>query len=373
MWFGKPLEGTSVHQRWFLGLLYLSLVVFLWVLSSFLVNDLFESGVYRKPYFITYINTACFSFYLIPHLTSKRLVYNLIREIRYNGDKSKQRKKPFLLEENLTEDEYQHVNMDTEERLEVRIGYYETFILSLQFMLLWVLANLATNASLSYTSVASQTILSSTSSVFTLVIGYLFSIERVNYFKVMGLMLSLGGIVVINEFDSSSVHHSKIAVICGNTLALSGAFIYGVYTTLLKLKTVDKNTGLERNLDTSVFFGLVGLLNLLLFCPFMIIFHFTGIESFELPPSFNIATKLAINAMITFFSDFCWCKAILLTSALTATVGLSMTIPLALICSWFVKGFYFDFWYFLGAMLITASFFMINNEEKQDFINDRLD
>ena len=373
MRFGKPLEGTSIRRRWFLGLLYLSLVVFLWVLSSFLVKDLFESGVYKKPYFITYINTACFSLYLIPHLTSKALVDNLIREIRHRGNKLTQRKRRSLVDDNSTEDEYQHSNIDNEEGQELKISYHETFILSLQFMLLWMLANLATNASLSYTSVASQTILSSTSSVFTLIIGYLFSIESVNYFKIMGLILSFLGIVIIKEFDSSDeVYHSTLSVICGNILALTGAFIYGIYTTLLKLKTTYKNTWIERNLDTSVFFGLVGLLNLLLFWPFMIFFHFTGIERFELPQTRNIAIKLVINVMITFFSDFCWCKAILLTSPLTATVGLSMSIPLALVCSWFVKGFYFDFWYFFGAVLITTSFFMISKEEKQDFDNDRL-
>lgn len=44
------------------------------------------------------------------------------------------------------------------------INIYETAKLSLQFIVLWFSANLVTNASLSYTSVASQTILSSTSS-----------------------------------------------------------------------------------------------------------------------------------------------------------------------------------------------------------------
>ena len=43
-----------------------------WVLSSYLVNILFENNLYRKPFFITYINTACFSFYLIPQLDTVR-------------------------------------------------------------------------------------------------------------------------------------------------------------------------------------------------------------------------------------------------------------------------------------------------------------
>ena len=46
------------------------------------------------------------------------------------------------------------------------INIYETAKLSLQFIVLWFSANLVTNASLSYTSVASQTILSSTSSFY---------------------------------------------------------------------------------------------------------------------------------------------------------------------------------------------------------------
>ena len=83
------------------------------------------------------------------------------------------------------------------------INIYETAKLSLQFIVLWFSANLVTNASLSYTSVASQTILSSTSSFFTLIIGYLVSIEKINQNKILGILLSFAGVLIVTKADAT--------------------------------------------------------------------------------------------------------------------------------------------------------------------------
>ena len=70
----RPESQLLATQKWALGLLNLSMVIVFWVGSSFLVNDLFESNVYRKPFFITWINTSCFVFYLIPYLKHNKII-----------------------------------------------------------------------------------------------------------------------------------------------------------------------------------------------------------------------------------------------------------------------------------------------------------
>ena len=65
----------------------------------------------------------------------------------------------------------------------------ETIKLSLAFCFLWFLANYTTNASLAYTSVASSTILSSMSGLFTLGIGALFGVEKLSSSKVISVCL----------------------------------------------------------------------------------------------------------------------------------------------------------------------------------------
>ncbi|KAI3406185.2 hypothetical protein KGF56_001027 [Candida oxycetoniae] len=256
------------------------------------------------------------------------------------------------------------------------VNIYETFRLSLQFIILWFSANLVTNASLSYTSVASQTILSSTSSFFTLIIGYLVSIEQINQNKIVGILLSFAGVLIVTKVDTAEdnpnngQNTSILLILWGNLLAIIGAVIYGIYTILLKFKITIPNSHKEKNLNTHLFFGFVGLVCLLGFWPILIILHFTGVEKFSLPQSSSMAQLLVSNAAITFISDFCWCNAVLLTSPLTVTVGLSMTIPLALIGDWVFKGFQINFIYVFGAAIVTIGFLIINKEEEQDFIED---
>ncbi|KSA00098.1 uncharacterized protein AC631_04140 [Debaryomyces fabryi] len=253
------------------------------------------------------------------------------------------------------------------------IGIYESVKLSLQFIMLWFSANLVTNSSLSYTSVASQTILSSTSSFFTLIIGFLYSIEKINQNKIVGILLSFTGVLIITKIDTSSSNpsDSNAVILAGNLLALLGALIYGLYTILLKFKIMIKNSTRERNLDTHLFFGFVGIFNTLLLWPILILLHFTDIEKFELPSNNRTISLLLANALITFISDFCWCKAVLLTSPLTVTVGLSMTIPLAMVGDWVLKGFSVNWWYLFGAFIVTVGFLIINKDEKEDFVSNR--
>lgn len=393
--FKKDNELTG-GQKWAVGLMNLLSVVIFWVASSFLVSDIFESEIYRKPFLITYLNTACFSFYLIPYLKYEGMGLNeFIKLVRheYNARKFQFKGATTDIETNIYgsgsdegvgEDSditnegsgSDHVTeLGIRNQQELKMGILETVLLSFQFCALWFTANLVTNASLSYTSVASQTILSSTSSFFTLLVGFLYSIERVTKHKIYGVVLCFSGVLIVTKIDSSSSNPttSNLLVFFGNMLALSGALVYGVYTILLKVKTIIKNSTLERELNTHLFFAFVGLFCLCLLWPVLLILHFTGIETLIIPKDPHILTLLFINMFITFISDFCWCKAVILTSPLTVTVGLSMTIPLAMVGDWLIKGFSLNWIYITGAAIVTIGFLIINNDEREDFSRNRVD
>lgn len=191
----------------------------------------------------------------------------------------------------------------------------------------------------------------------------------------MGILLSFTGVIIVTKIDSSadnpnSNDKSTLMIFYGNALALSGALIYGIYTILLKQRITIKNSRRERELNTHLFFGFVGIFCLVFLWPVLIILHYTGYETFELPPTRTIAWILFINALVTFISDFCWCKAVLLTSPLTVTVGLSMTIPLAMVGDWLLKGFTVNIWYIFGAAIVTIGFWIINKDEEEDFVRD---
>lgn len=81
----------------------------------------------------------------------------------------------------------------------------------------------------------------------------------------------------------------------GDSLALLSALAYAAYVLLLKVRI--KN---EARVSMTLFFGFVGMFNILLFWPFGILLHFLGVETFEWPHGRDLVAGLLFNAAITF-------------------------------------------------------------------------
>jgi len=63
---------------------------------------------------------------------------------------------------------------------------------------------------------------------------------------------------------------------------------------------------------------------------------------------------------ITFISDYLWILAMLMTSPLIVTMGLSLSIPLALLGDFLFKGHLKGLIYWLGAILVLIGFSVVN-------------
>lgn len=171
-----------------------------------------------------------------------------------------------------------------------KMSFGDTAFLSLEFCMLWFLANYFASACLEYTSVASVTILTSTSSVWTLVFCALFRVEAFSLRKLFGVMGSLIGIILISTVDltgnsdehrGSFPHKTTGQIAIGDSMALISAVVYGMYVTVMKRRVGD-----EDKVDMRLFFGLVGVFNLIFLWPLFFVFHWTGIEPVSL--MFNI-------------------------------------------------------------------------------------
>jgi len=237
----------------------------------------------------------------------------------------------------------------------------ETFRLSAIFSFIWFLSNYFQNASLSLTNVSSSTILSSTSGLFTLLFGVLARTESFNYIKFAGVLISLFGVIFVSKADHGATDDIGNSPILGDILSLCGSILYGLYTVLLKKKIPN-----EDKVDTMLFFGFVGLINTFFLLPLFPFFHFTGIESFDFSDfDSNIWKILLVNAFIgSFISDCLWLYAVLLTSAVIVTVGISLTIPFALIGDIFFKGADANISHFIGAALVILGFLCVNLEKQ---------
>ncbi|KAI8374741.1 uncharacterized protein BYT42DRAFT_615869 [Radiomyces spectabilis] len=349
---------TAQHQprrRYLGGVLALIAVVFIWVASSFAMNSIFGEQEYNKPFLVTYLNTATFSFYLLSLFS--------VNKKSLSGEYTKintQSSQPNTTVTDLSANESQlscHHKLSTT----------ETVKLSFAFCILWFFANYTTNASLAYTSVASSTILASMSGLFTLGIGAIFKVEKLNTVKVLSVVISFAGVILVSYSDqlrkvpfdgdtAATAATNAPAPLIGDILALLGAIFYGCYTTMLKLKIGD-----EDRINMPLFFGFVGLFNLLLLWPAFPLLDWLGIETFQLPYSPTLWAMVLLNAFIgTFLSDYLWLLAMLMTSPLVVTLGISLTIPLALLGDVVFKGFIPSFQYAAGAILVVAGFFAVN-------------
>lgn len=209
-----------------------------------------------------------------------------------------------------------------------KLGFRETAVLSLEFCILWFLANYLSSACLQYTSVASVTILTSTSSVWTLVFGAIFGVEMFSMRKLIGVLASLTGVALISMVDLSGKsdenrgsfpHKTPGQIALGDTMAFMSAVLYGIYVTVMK-----RRVGNEDKVNMQLFFGLVGVFNLSLLWPLFFVLHWTEMESvriasptlyswnelartdpsliqFELPPTSQIWTIIIVSHMLFAF------------------------------------------------------------------------
>ncbi|KAI8086772.1 uncharacterized protein BX664DRAFT_299655 [Halteromyces radiatus] len=356
-------ESDLSKHRYYGGIFALLGVVFIWVTSSFAMNSIFGELQYNKPFLVTYLNTATFSFYLIPFL--------------FKNSKKKNEETIKIL--NTTETRLQFSELESRSHLSInnnttKLSTMETIKLSFAFCILWFFANYTTNASLAYTSVGSSTILASMSGLFTLGIGAMFNVEKITLIKLISVCVSFIGVILVSYSDQKTypteqdptITTNISSALIGDILALLGAVFYGCYTTMLKVRIGD-----EDRIDMPLFFGFVGAFNLLLLWPVFPLLDWLGIETFQLPFTSTLWFMVLLNAFIgTFLSDYLWLLAMLMTSPLVVTLGISLTIPLALFGDIVFKGFIPQPHYIIGALLVVIGFVTVNiaalKERKQE-------
>jgi solute carrier family 35 protein F5 len=99
------------------------------------------------------------------------------------------------------------------------------------------------------TSVSSNTILSSTSSLFTLILSiFVLRIEKFQFTKIFGVLLAFGGVVLVSLTDNDGSNGKD--TLFGDLLALFSACTYAVYVSLYKKAVKD-----DEHFDNTLFLG----------------------------------------------------------------------------------------------------------------------
>ena len=127
------------------------------------------------------------------------------------------------------------------------------------------------------------------SGFFTLILGTIAGVDRVSLAKLVAVAMSFSGIVLVSLSDSSTPATSTVQdgdgqptrrYILGDALALLSSLLYALYVILLKVRIRS-----ESRVDMQLFFGFVGVFNVVLLWPLALVLHFAGLETLAVPGS----------------------------------------------------------------------------------------
>ncbi|SCU71712.1 EamA-like transporter family, putative [Trypanosoma equiperdum] len=349
-----------------LGVVMIICVAVIWTYASVLIQYIFSSQEYDKPFFMTYFNTNAF--------TVNNFGFLILSSWRRLPWRNEERSSPLViyddsLKETFTPNDGPVEGSDIEGKVihskqnrKTDVGRqqpYSKFRLlkcAAYFCPIWFLANSSFNLAISKTSVASVTVLSTTSGVWTFIISLIFFEQGFTWPCVLAIACTVTGALMVGLSDLKNTENDTIS---GDFCALMSAICYAVYTSVIKWQVPD-----DDRYSILMLFGFVGALNTLLFWPFVVIWHYTGFEPFSLP-NFTQFGLLAANALVgTNLSEVLWARAVLLTSPVVATLGLTLTTPLAMTSDIFIKKKSFSALYIVGAVFLTMGFVLINLDWK---------
>ena len=311
------------------------------------------------------------------------------------------------------------------------LSHLEHISMSKTIAPLWFLSNYFYAISLQYTSIASSTVLASMGSIFTFLFATCskYGDEKVTKYKLLGVVLCFcGGVATawadVNGSGSESTTESltdttldtngngrirrvllphiitnieqseSVQSLLGDIAGLLSAIGYGAYTVLIR-KVCPKD---ESRMSMQLFFGYIGLLNMIVLCPialWIIVSSGSSSDSQEeevdsidqtndTTTEDNDQTTKTLTGTIFLFlilkglldnvlSDYLWARAVILTSATVASVGVGLTIPMAFVAD-YIMGNYSDngngsieVCDVLGALFVLIGFTFVNmNHELGD-------
>eukprot|EP00963_Diacronema_lutheri_P002894 scaffold227_cov394-Pavlova_lutheri.AAC.2 len=363
----RPRRAMALLARWDararLGMALVLTVATMWVAASFFVQSIEEKGI--PPLLLTYIANSLFMLYLPMHW--------LVR--RWKGDAKERNAREDLVLEGMMNQEQKTISyrgmemgnpLQAAAKKSAEVTEREIARAALKISPLWFIAEWTFNASLMSTSIGSNTILSSSSNMFTFLLAVLLIGEAFTVTKLASISTVIVGIIAVSVADSGPTRADGGNSMVGDALCLLSALCYGLFTVVLR-----KELGNDERVSMTFFFGCVGLFNLTFFLPVVLVYSLYHPEFFYITSS-DFGLCLIKGLFDNVLSDYLWARAVLLLGPTLATVGLSLEVPMAIVAE-FVVGhapwaghFGRTVLTFLGGALVLGGFFGLQREELVD-------
>ncbi|KAG7391158.1 hypothetical protein PHYBOEH_006785 [Phytophthora boehmeriae] len=313
-----PKKQSSVVQ-WTVGCVFLVCVATIWNFSSVLIQYTFKDLSLEAPFFLTSFSMA---------LSCANIPIYYITRVLLPQER-----------QGIATSRHSQVEPEATQQLEKQTPHSKatlkrTMIAAAIVAPLWFIANFTYNMSLNLTSVTSNILLSATSSVFTLIFGVWVLKEKFTCTKLFGVALGMAGNCT--------------------TLAngLNGEVSY-----------IPDDSGMS----VLLFLGFVGLFSLVVLAVFVIIFNYTGVESLR-NLTWEIVGMLVVQGLLNnVLADYLWTMSIMYTSTTVASVGLSLTVPMAFLSDWIVNDISPNYITLISSVLVLGGFvvIVINTHQEQ--------
>jgi len=310
-------EERIAYSRRVLGFLMLACTMILWVSSSVIVQMIFEDVHFEKPVFVTLFNSASSVSLLIPKLA--RLC-----------------RRPFRSEKRDVK----------EAKAKTSIRYVVQ--LSSTLGLLWLCAQWMFNFSLEHTSVATNTVLSSTSGVWTFLFLLIVCRDPFRWCSFNAALCSFFGCLLVSLQSPRNVTASAVTnSFFGDVLTLASAALFAFVSVMLRKLAPEE-------FDLGMFMAVNGLFAICLSPVLLYAAHRYGLESFT-PPAGETLVALTLNAVIgCTLANYLYTSALLILSPLVSTVCMSLSIPMSALTDEVVmKQHRFSIGWLTGASLVS--------------------
>lgn len=269
--------------------------------------------------------------------------------------------------------------------------HYDHFRTALWIAPVWFGANWTYNASLQLTSITSSTVLASTGSLFTFLFAVILRDETFGWIKLAGVLFGVTGSILTGLHDrvdaasNTTTNHLRLLQArlgsaedlnvyrradfdatftseeLGDLLGLLSAVGYGAYAVQTRVLCPHN----ESLYSMQILLGYIGFICMIAMSPIALWQLLIGTESSAGPIDLPLVIFLSLVVKGLFdnvLSDYLWLRAVILTSATVATVGLGLTIPLAFASD-------IVFWHktnvltlesVLGALFVLVGFVLVN-------------
>ncbi|ULU09809.1 hypothetical protein L3Y34_014292 [Caenorhabditis briggsae] len=342
------------------GICLLLIVNVLWVLSSELTRFIFVDEEFRRPFFTVYVKSCTLIVYMIRYLlfeakndnsykiliseNSVETDYELtceslamegyesvtdvdsdVESIIVDGEK-RQRKIRFAGRREIrrmpasnAEDQrrarlpYSQPSIDCQLYLSRHVKYTLFF-----FAPLWLVCSFTYQAALAFTSVSSLNLISSSSSVFVLAFAICFpsANNKFSAYKALLVLINVAGVLVVSHYIPS---------LSGAFFALVSALSYAVY--LFTYGHFEEKYG---RVDINLMFGTIGVIALVVGTPALNLLDTFGVEELHPLPNMTQFSSILFSALIgTIVADYLWLLAVGLCDSLTASLSMTISIPLS--------------------------------------------